>query len=138
MNGFGYLRDRLFLGSLAAYAINRLLIRPHLGNFFHTHLSWAWPFLHSHFDDLLMMPVALPIILWVQRLLNLRKHDHPPGWLEMSTHLAVWSVMAKVVGPFALHIGVADPWDVLFFTAGGVLACAWWQRSVKQSHSALP
>ena len=30
MNSFGYLRDRLFLVSLAAYALNRLLILQHL------------------------------------------------------------------------------------------------------------
>ena len=133
---FRYLHDRLFIFALAAYALNRLLIRPHLGWFFHSHSEWLWPFLHSHFDDLLLMPAALPVILWLQRLLNLRRHDHPPGWLEMFTHLALWSLMCKIVGPLYLHIGVADPWDLLFFTGGGIAACLWWNRPVPESLSA--
>ena len=128
MKSFGYLQGRLFLFSLSAYALNRLLLRPHLGCFFQTRVHWLWPFLHSHFDDLLMMPAALPVMLWVQRQLHLRKHDRPPGWREMFAHLALWSFMCKVVGPLYLHIGVADPWDVLFFAAGGVAACLWWHR----------
>ncbi len=133
---FRYLHDHLFIFALAAYALNRLLIRPHLGWFFHSHAAWLWPFLHSHFDDLLLMPAALPVILWLQRLLNLRRHDHPPGWLEMFAHLALWSIMCKIVGPLYLHIGVADPWDLLFFAGGGIAACLWWNRPVPESLSA--
>ena len=66
------------------------------------------------------MPAALPVVLWFQRLLGLRKHECPPSWPEMFFHLAVWSVMCKIIGPFYFHIGVADPWDILFFAAGGM------------------
>jgi hypothetical protein len=135
MKRFGYLHDRLFQFSLVAYAINRLLIRPHLGGFFRAHWQSAWPFLHSHFDDLLLMPVALPVMLWLQQLLGLRKQDDPPGWQEMFAHLAVWSVMCKIIGPLYLHIGVADPLDVLFFAAGGIVACAWWNRPVRPTQT---
>ena len=79
------------------------------------------------------MPAALPVVLWLQRLLGLRKHDLPPTWPEMILHLAIWSVMCKIVGPFYCHIGVADPWDVLFFAAGGMAACLWWNRPAVQS-----
>jgi hypothetical protein len=44
----------------------------------------------------------------------------------------VWSVMCKIVGPLYLRVGVADPLDILFFTAGGVIACVWWNRPVRQ------
>jgi hypothetical protein len=50
----------------------------------------------------------------------------------MFAHLALWSVMCKAIGPVYFHIGVADPWDVLFFAAGGIAACLWWQRPAKQ------
>jgi hypothetical protein len=136
MNRFGYLQDGMFRISLAAYALNRLLVRPRLAGCFHSHLRWAWPFLHSHFDDLLLMPAALPVVLWLQRLPGLRRHDLPPTWSEMFFHLAIWSVMCKVVGPLYLHIGVADPWDVLYFAVGGCAACLWWNRPVKQASSA--
>ncbi len=74
------------------------------------------------------MPVALPVVLWLQRLGGVRKQDHPPSWLEMVLHLAVWAVMCKIGGPVYLHIGVADPWDVAFFATGGGAACLWWNR----------
>lgn len=135
MNRFGYLHDRLFGLSLAAYAVNRLVVLPHLGGFFHSHLHWAWPFLHSHFDDFLLMPAALPVVLWLQRRTGLRSHDRPPGWLEMLSHLVIWSVMCKFVGPVYYHIGIADPWDILFFAAGGSAACFWWNWPAKQSRS---
>ncbi|MGC9943409.1 MAG: hypothetical protein ABSE48_16400 [Verrucomicrobiota bacterium] len=132
MKRFGFLQDHLFLFSLGAYAVNRLVLLQHFKWFFHAHGQWLWPFLHSHCDDSLMMPAALPVLLWIQRLLGLRKHDHPPGWGEMFAHLAIWSFMCKVVGPFYLDIGVADPWDVLFFAAGGIAACFWWNRCTAQ------
>ena len=135
MNRFGYLHDRLFGLSLAAYALNRLVILPHLGGLVRARVSWAWPFLHGHFDDLLLIPVALPVVLWLQKITGLRPHDRPPGWSEMLGHLAVWSLMAKVVGPFWLHIGVADPWDLLCFAGGGVAAMLWWHRTSRQASS---
>jgi len=131
MNRFGYLEDRLCQLALAAYALNRLVLLPHLAGFLQSHTPWAWPFLHSHFDDLLMMPAALPVILWIQRRTGLRRHDRPPSWLAMSAHLAVWTVMSKLVGPFWLHHGVADIWDVPFFIAGGIGACLWWRRPAR-------
>lgn len=136
MRRFGYLHDRLFTFTLAAYALNRLLVLPHLAGFVRLRLPWAWPFLHSHLDDLLLMPVALPVVLWLQRLTGLRHHDQPPGWLEMLAHLAIWSVMCKIVGPAYCHIGVADPWDVLYFAAGGGAACCWWNRRASPAPSA--
>ncbi len=138
MNRFGYLRDRLFMVSLGAYAVNRLVILPHLGGYVRTHVSWAWPFLHSHFDDLLLMPAALPVILWLQRLGGLRAHDQPPDAREVLFHLAIWSVMCKLLGPVWLHIGIADPWDVLFFAAGGGIAWLWWNRQPSQLSRSRP
>ncbi len=128
MTRFSYLRDRLFVISLAAYAVNKLLILPHFNRLSLLHLNWAWPFLHSHFDDLLLMPVALPVALWLQRLTGLRPHDSPPSWWEMFFHLAIWSFMCKIVGPVFFQIGVADPWDLLFYAVGGIAACLWWRR----------
>ena len=133
MRRFGYLSDRLFQSALAAYAVNRLVVLPHLAGCIHAHLATAWPFLHSHLDDTLLMPAALPVVLWLQRLLGLRKQDCPPTWSEMFAHLAIWSVMCKIVGPFYYHIGAADPWDVLCFAVGGTAACAWWRRPAPSS-----
>ena len=138
MNRFGYLHDRLFRFSLAAYALNHLVIVPHCAGFVAARLPWAWPFLHGHFDDLLLIPVALPVVLWLQHGMGLRPQERPPGWAEMLGHLAVWSVIAKVIGPFWLHVGVADPWDLLFFTGGGIAATWWWHRAATRVCAPTP
>ena len=132
MNRFGYLHDRLFWVSSAAYAFNRLFLKFHLAALRDSHFHFVWSLFHSHFDDLLLLPVALPVVLWIQRLLGLRKNDFPPSWTEMVLHLGIWSVMCKFVGPFWLKVGTADPWDLMAFTLGGVAACLWWNRSAEK------
>ena len=118
---FGYLRDRLFLGAVAGYALNRWLLKPLLPS----------PFLHGYFADLLLTPAALPVVLWMQRLLGLRQHDLAPSWMEMGLHLVVWSAICELIGPLWLHRGTADVWDVVAYAVGGVAACAWWNRPVQ-------
>jgi hypothetical protein len=115
---FGYLRDRLFVAAVAGYALNRWLLKPRLSS----------PFLHDHFNDLLLIPAALPVVLWVQRVMGLRKNDLAPSWTEMGLHLAVWSLICEFIGPFWLHHGTADIWDVAAYAAGGMAACLWWNR----------
>ena len=123
MNRFCYLRDRLFLVSAAAYGLNRWLLKPRLSS----------PFLHGHFNDFLLIPAALPVVLWLQRRMGLRKHDLTPSWVEMLLHLAVWSVVCEFIGPHWLHHGTADLWDVAAYAVGGVGACLWWNRSAKSN-----
>ena len=128
MRRFGYLNDRLFQVSLALYAVNRLVLKSHLGFLRHSRFDFIWSFSHSHLDDLLLLPAALPIMLWTQHVLDLREHDSAPSWPELLAHLVIWSVICKFVGPVLLHLGTPDPWDVLMFAVGGIAACAWWRR----------
>lgn len=123
MSRFGYLRDRLFLAAVAGYALNRWLLKPH----------FASTFLHGHFNDLLLIPAALPVVLWIQRQVCWRTYDRPPTWTEMFSHLAIWSVICEFVGPFWLHHGTADWWDMAAYAVGGVAACAWWNWSAGES-----
>jgi len=118
MSRFGYLHDRLFLIAAASYALNRWLLKPLIPS----------PFLHDHFNDLLLIPAALPVVLWVQRLAGWRKQDSPPSWAEMGFHLAVWSLICEFIGPFWLRQGTADLWDAAAYAAGGIVACLWWNR----------
>ena len=121
MNRFGYLRDPMFLVAASAYAVNRWLLKPLLPS----------AFLHGHFADLLLIPAALPVVLWLQRLTGLRQHDLAPSWAEMILHLAVWSLICEFIGPHWLHHGTGDVWDVVAYAVGGVVACLWWNRSAK-------
>lgn len=118
MSRFGYLRDPLFLLSSAAYALNRWVLKPRIPS----------PFLHNHFDDLLLIPAALPVMLWIQRVLALRKNDLFPTWPEILLHWAVWSAVCEWIGPFYFHLGVADAGDVVSYAAGGIAAGWWWNR----------
>jgi hypothetical protein len=115
---FGYWRDPLFLASLATYAVNRLLIKPHLH-----HYS---PLFHGHLDDTLTVPVALPVYLFVYRLIGFRPDDQPPRWWEVALHVAVWNVFFEWFGPRYLHRGVGDPIDMWCIAGGGIAAWAFW------------
>lgn len=113
---FRYALDPLCLAACALYAANRLLVKPHA----------ASPFLHGHFNDLLLIPCALPLVLWLQRCLGLRTHDAPPTPAEVALHLAVWTLFAEVLGPLCLRHGTGDAWDVVAYAFGAALAFAWW------------
>jgi hypothetical protein len=118
MSRFGYWRDPLFLFASAAYALNRWVLKPRIDS----------PFLHNHFNDLLLIPAALPVILALQRVLGLRKHDQVPTCSEVIMHWAVWSLVCEWIGPFYFHMGVADIWDVVSYAVGGLAAYFWWNR----------
>ena len=115
MKRFGYWRDPLFLLCCGLYVLNRWALKPHL----HSH------FLQGQFNDLLLIPCALPLVLWVHRMLGLRTHDLPPTVLEIVFHLAVWSVLFEFLGPRVLPV-TGDPLDVLVYFVGGALAAIWW------------
>jgi hypothetical protein len=113
---FRYMLDPLCLAACAAYAFGRWYLQRHV----------AGGFWHDQFTDLLLIPAALPVFLWLQRRLGLRRHDERPDWREIGLHLAVWAVAAECIGPALLHTGTADWRDVLAYGAGAVLAGSWW------------
>jgi hypothetical protein len=116
--GFAYLCDPLFLLTLGLYLANREWIKPNLHRYS--------PLFHGHFNDCLLVPVALPAFLLVYRLLGLRPDDAPPRLWEMMLHVAVWCVFFKWFGPAVLHHGVADPADLACYAGGGIAAWALW------------
>lgn len=118
---FCYLRDGLFLAAVIAYGLNRWLVAPRVPS----------AFLRGHFNDLLLIPAALPIVLWVQRLTGLRTGDHPPTWPEIGLHLFVWSIISEYLGPVWLGRGTADALDVVVYVVGGLVAGAWWNRNAR-------
>jgi hypothetical protein len=122
MSRFGYLRDPLFVTAAIGYVLNRWLLKPLLPS----------SFLHDHFADLLLIPAALPVVLWIHRTVRLRTHDKVPSWSEMLLHLAVWSLICEFIGPEWFHHGTADLWDIVAYATGGVVACLWWNRSPQQ------
>lgn len=118
MRTFGYLRDGLFLLTCSLYAINRWAIIPHSSN----------SFLRFHFNDLLLMPCALPPLLFLQRRLGLRTDDRVPSPGEITLYLIVWSVLFEVIGPHITRRATGDPLDVIAYVMGGIVAGLWWNR----------
>lgn len=117
MKAFRYLADPLCLVAWFLYALNRGVVLPHV----------SAGFFRGQFNDCLLVPAALPPVLWLQRRLGLRPHDQPPLGPEIGFHLLVWSVLFEVVGPKVLAV-TGDPWDVAAYCGGGLLAWWWWNR----------
>lgn len=119
MRTFAYLRDPLFLVSVGLYGLNQLWWKP----------SGAPAFFQSWLNDLLLLPAALPVLLRMHRAFGWRQHDGPPTWSEIGLHLVVWAVVAEGVGPLLIPWAVADPWDVLAYAMGALLAGVLWRFS---------
>lgn len=110
------LRDPLFLIASVAYALNRWVIKPH------THSA----FLNGYFDDLWLIPAALPPVLWMQACLGWRLDHGPPSGREIGYHLVIWTVICEGIGPSWLGRGTADLWDVAAYAVGAFAAYCWW------------
>jgi hypothetical protein len=82
--------------------------------------------MRGHFNDLLLIPAALPMVLWVQRRIKIRTDDGVPTWSEIVFHLFIWSFICEFIGPNYFSQGTADLWDVVAYSVGGFMAGAWW------------
>ena len=118
VNVFGFCRDRLFLIGCAAYALNRWLLKPH----------YRSAFLHSYFNDLWLIPCALPLLLCLHRRLALRS-DAPPTFAEVAGHLVIWSALFEWWGPKFWQGATGDVRDVFCYWTGGLVAWLWWNRA---------
>lgn len=113
------LRDPLFLAAGLLYATNRFVLLP---------LMPVVPrFQQDHFNDLLLIPVALPIILTVYQWLGLRPNSEGlPRWDEVLGHLVLWTVICEWLGPAWLGVGTADPIDAMCYALGAFLSGIYW------------
>jgi len=118
MRRFRYGRDALCIAACVAYAMNSWILPD----------SWRTPFLHEHLNDALLIPAALPLLLWAHRGLGLRAHDEPPRWVEIVITVVLWSVAAELVAP-ALFANATGDWrDIVAYAAGAAIAGLWWRR----------
>lgn len=117
MTRFRYALDPLCLLACGLYLLNRAWLRTHGGG----------PFLHGYFNDLLLIPAALPLLLWLQRKLGVRADDARPRWREIGLHLVAWAVMAELVVPQLNHHATGDWRDVVAYGVGALVAGVWWQ-----------
>ena len=118
--GFAYLKDPVFLMCFCLFWINRNLEQCELST----------PLLRSYLNDIICIPFWVPIMLWMQKKTGLRKHDRPPESFEIVIPLVVWAVLFEVVIPghreWAVP-AVADPYDVLCYSVGSLVAVVTWR-----------
>jgi hypothetical protein len=110
-----------------AYALNRWILKPHFSS----------PFLHSYFNDLWLIPCALPLLLYVHWRMELRS-DAPPTLAEVAGHVLLWSALFEWWGPHWLPGATGDVRDVFCYGAGGAVAWLWWNRAQLLRRMFLP
>ena len=118
---FRYWRDSLFLIAGAAYATNRWLVPA----------AVQAPWWHDHFADLLLIPVGLPVWLWLERRIGWRRDDGMPRWREIAFLLVIWTVAAELIAPRLFLQATGDGWDGAAYAGGAVVAGLLWQRTSK-------
>lgn len=118
MKRFRYALDPICLGCCALYALNRWGFKPY------TQL----PLFRFWFNDLLLIPCALPPLLQMHRWLGLRRDDTPPTLGEITGHLVFWSMLFEVIGPHLMHGVTGDVCDMLAYTVGAVAAFFGWHH----------
>lgn len=114
-----HLGDPLFVASSGLYFINRVLGKPLLGS--------SLPFLKNHLNDCLLIPAALPPLLWVLQKLKLRHRNSPPSTREIVECTLLWSFCFEWVFPRYFHKGTSDWLDVVSYVAGAALFWAYWR-----------
>ena len=128
---FRYLRDPLFLLCVAAYIVNRFILKAVL------HRGFA----HNHLNDVICIPFWVPIMLFAERRIGMRTHDLSPRWYELIIPLVIWSAFFEVLLP--LHpsfssVAVADPVDVVCYIAGTAVAAMIWRYCYRDAPNRAP
>ena len=116
MKRFAYARDPLCVVACGLYALNRWWMRAAIGGVF----------LHGYFNDLLLIPAALPLMLWLQRQTGLRPDDARPRWGEIALHFGAWSIAAELIAPHFMRWTTGDWRDVAAYGAGALAAGLCW------------
>jgi len=117
MKRYGYARDPVCVIACMCYAANRWLLPATLRG----------PFMRNYFSDVLLIPAALPLVLWLQHRFGLRPADTKPRWSEILLHLVVWSVAAELIAPHVFSRATGDPWDVAAYAGGALVSGLIWR-----------
>ena len=122
------------VAAAVAYAVWRWGVRPVAGDGPVADLA------RDHLNDLLCLPLFLPVSLGLQRLAGLRRHDGPPRLWEVAQHAAVFSVVFEVALPRlpGAFRSTADPLDAAAYLVGGLVGYAVWARSGRRGSGIAP
>lgn len=124
-----FLGDPVFIVATLLLVLNTLFFRPFW--------SGSFSFFACYWNDVLLIPVALPPVLWLQNLLHWREPRPRPGCREIIFHLVLWSLLLEGIFPFIFHHGTSDPLDVLAYASGALIAFFFWHFSRLRALRAL-
>ncbi|MCG2760075.1 MAG: hypothetical protein L6407_02530 [Candidatus Delongbacteria bacterium] len=99
--------------------------------------SFIYSFWNFYLGDFVLIPVALPILLYISRLFGLRKNDSPPQLVEIITPLIVWSIIFEIAGPHFVSAATADYFDILAYFCGAVVSWFFWNYRVILSRNSF-
>lgn len=125
---FKYLYDPLFLGSLLIYIICKSISLDNN--------SFAFVFWNHYLTDILLIPVAIPIILLPLKLFRLRI-DSAPNFKEIFLPLVIWSVLFEIVAPYFFATTTGDYYDILAYCFGALISWLSWNFIYHTNNSLL-
>jgi hypothetical protein len=125
---FRYLADPVCIASLILYATNRYIFKPH-------HIG-GW-FTHGYLNDVLCLPLFVPMILYAQHIVGLRTgFAFPRVWEILQTWLVFTIVFQVIIPRFPkTFVAAGDPFDILAYLGGGVIAGLYWAMQARRSLS---
>ena len=116
---FRYVDDPICIASMFIYVLNRYVLKPH-------HVG-GW-LVHDYLNDLLCLPIFLPVILRFQSALGIRRHHGPPTLFEVFHNWAIFSVLYYFVFPrLSAFSSAADPWNSVAYLIGGLASYGLWK-----------
>ena len=116
---FRYFKDPLYLFCVAFYLVNRFGIKPNCDVYF----------FHAWLNDFICIPFIVPPMLWLLRVLQIRRHDLPPTLPEIVIPLVIISWTFEIFLPQTERFGpytVADPYDMIWYSLGAALSGLFW------------
>lgn len=111
------MRDPVFVVALLLCLTTRFALKPLIDHWF----------VHEYLNDMLCLPLFLPVILQVQAWLRIRPREAMPTLLEVLHNGIVFTAVFELLLPrLTMFDSVADPWDAVAYLAGGFVAYAFW------------
>jgi hypothetical protein len=126
---FRYFADPVCIACLIIYPINRFYLKPH-------HIG-GW-FTHGYLNDVMCLPLFVPMILYLQRILGVRTHDGYPRIWELLQHWAIFAIVFQAILPRypKLFITAGDPYDMIAYAAGGIIGWVIWHFESRRESKA--
>lgn len=103
-------KEKFFVLCISLYLLNQIVLKKVL--------ILQNSFTNNYLNDLLFIPIALPIFLKLLELSKLRDKNGNFKLLELLSYVIIWSLFAEYIGPYYLQKGVSDPIDLIMYAIG--------------------